>query len=59
MLIQLPEEKRALIFPLFKKRQTNISALWSYFDGILPGKTFVDDLNYRNKSLNNAVSQGE
>ena len=27
MLIQLPEEKEALIFPLFKKTQPNRSAL--------------------------------
>lgn len=51
MLIQLPEEKKALIFPLFQKRQPNTSALWSYFDGILPGKTFVDDLNSPKKAI--------
>ena len=51
MLIQLPEEKKALIFPLFQKRQPNTSALWSYFDGILLGKTFVDDLNSPKKAI--------
>ncbi|MBR4790001.1 MAG: GNAT family N-acetyltransferase [Treponema sp.] len=51
MLIQLPEEKKALIFPLFKNRQPNTSALWCYFDGILPGKTFVDDINAPTKAI--------
>ena len=51
MLIQLPEEKKALIFSLFKKRQPNTSALWCYFDGIMPGKTFVDDLNAPTKAI--------
>ena len=51
MLIQLPEEKKSLVFPLFKNRQPNVSALWSYFDGILPGKTFVDDFNAPKKAI--------
>ena len=51
MLIQLPENKKALIFPLFKNRQPNTSALWCYFDGIMPGKTFVDDLNAPTKAI--------
>ena len=51
MLIQLPEEKKALIFPLFKNRQPNTSALWCYFAGILPGKTFVDDIEAPTKAI--------
>ena len=51
MLIQLPEEKKELIFSLFKKRQPNTSALWCYFDGILPGKTFVDDIESPTKAI--------
>ena len=51
MLIQLPEEKKSLVFPLFKNRQPNVSALWSYFDGILAGKTFVDDFNAPKKAI--------
>ncbi|MBP5452157.1 MAG: GNAT family N-acetyltransferase [Treponema sp.] len=51
MLIQLPEEKKALIFPLFKSRQPNTSALWCYFDGIMPGKTFVDDIDAPTKAI--------
>lgn len=51
MIYQLPEEKKALIFPLFKNRQPNTSALWCYFDGILPGKTFVDDINAPTKAI--------
>ena len=51
MLTQLPEEKKSLIFPLFKKTQPNTSALWCYFDGILPGKTFVDDIEAPTKAI--------
>ena len=51
MFIQLPEEKKSLIFPLFKNRQPNTSALWCYFDGILPGKTFVDDIKVPTKAI--------
>ena len=51
MFIQLPEEKKSLIFPLFKNRQPNTSALWCYFDGILPGKTFVDDIKVPTKTI--------
>ena len=51
MLIQLPEEKKALIFPLFKNRQPNTSALWCYFDGIMPGKTFVDNIDAPTKAI--------
>ena len=51
MLIQLPEEKKALIFPLFKKTQPNRSALGCYFNGTMTGKTFVDDLNAPTKAI--------
>ena len=51
MLAQLPEEKRDLIKPLFQKKQPNNSALWSYFDGKMTGKTFVDDMNAPTKAI--------
>ena len=51
MLIQLPEEKKDLIIPLFKNRQPNCSALGCYFNGTLSGKTFVDDINVPTKAI--------
>ena len=51
MFIQLPEEKRDLIKPLFLKRQPNNSALWCYFDGKMSGKTFVDDITSPTKAI--------
>ena len=51
MLIQLPEEKKNLIIPLFKKPQPNRSALGCYFNGTLTGKAFVDDLNAPTKAI--------
>lgn len=51
MFIQLPEEKRDLIKPLFQKKQPNNSALWCYFDGKMTGKTFVDDITFPTKAI--------
>lgn len=51
MLIQLPEEKKDLIIPLFKKAQPNRSALGCYFSGKMKGKTFVDNLNAPEKAI--------
>ena len=51
MFIQLPEEKRDLIKPLFLKRQPNNSALWCYLDGKMTGKTFVDDIAAPTKAI--------
>ena len=51
MIYQLPEEKKALLFPLFKKTQTNRSALGCYLNGKMTGKTFVDDLNAPTKAI--------
>lgn len=51
MLIQLPEENKNLIFGLFKKYQPNCSALWTYFNGILPGKTYVDNIAAPKKAI--------
>ena len=51
MFTQLPEEKKDLIKPLYKKHQPNCSALWSYFDGKMTGKTFVDDMNAPTKAI--------
>ena len=51
MIYQLPEEKKALIFPLFKKTQPNRSALGCYLNGKMTGKTFVDDLNAPTKAI--------
>lgn len=51
MLFQLPEEKKDLIFPLFKNRQPNRSAPGCYFNGTMPGKAFVDDLNAPAKAI--------
>ena len=51
MIYQLPEEKKALIFPLFKKTQPNRSALGCYLNGKMTGKTFVDDLSAPTKAI--------
>ena len=51
MIYQLPEEKKALLFPLFKKTQPNRSALGCYLNGKMTGKTFVDDLNAPTKAI--------
>ena len=51
MLVQLPEEKRDLIKPLFQKKQPNNSALWCYLDGKMTGKTFVDDITSPTKAI--------
>ena len=45
MFTQLPEEKKDLIKPLYKKHQPNWSALSCYFEGKMPGATYVDDVN--------------
>jgi RimJ/RimL family protein N-acetyltransferase len=51
MLTQLLEEKKDLIKPLFQKKQPNNSALWCYFEGKMPGKTFVDDISAPTKAI--------
>lgn len=51
MLVQLTEEKRDLIKPLFQKKQPNNSALWCYLDGKMTGKTFVDDITSPTKAI--------
>lgn len=51
MLLQLPEEKRDIIRPLFSKRQPNCSALCCYFNGTMPGKTYVDNLAAPTKAI--------
>ena len=51
MIYQLPEEKKDLIIPLFKKTQPNRSALGCYLNGTLSGKTFVDDLSAPTKAI--------
>lgn len=51
MLKQLPEEKKDLIKQLFLKKQPNNSALWCYFEGKMPGKTFVDDMDIPSKAI--------
>ena len=50
MFIQLPEEKKDLIIPLFKK-QPNCSALGCYLNGKMTGKTFVDNLDAPTKAI--------
>lgn len=50
MFIQLPEEKKDLIIPLFKK-QPNRSALGCYLNGKMTGKTFVDNLDAPTKAI--------
>ena len=51
MLMQLPEEKKDLVVGLFKENQLNNSALWCYFTGIMPGKTYVDNLEAPSKAI--------
>ena len=51
MLKQLPEERKNEIRSLFKKRQPNVSALGCYFNGTMPGKTYVDDINEPKKAI--------
>lgn len=51
MLIQLNEEKKELAEGLFKEKQPNSSALWSYFTGVMPGKTYVDNLETPTKAI--------
>jgi len=45
MLLQLPEENKHLVKGLFKKRQPNNSAFWSYLYGDIPGITYVDNVS--------------
>ena len=51
MFTQLTEEKKDLIKPLFQKKQPNNSALWCYFDGKMPGKSFVDNIAAPTKAI--------
>lgn len=51
MLIQLNEEKKELAEGLFKEKQPNNSALWSYFTGVMPGKIYVDNLETPTKAI--------
>lgn len=51
MIVQLPEEKKNLIIDLFKEKQPNNSALWCYFTGTMPGKTYVDNLESPSKAI--------
>lgn len=51
MLLQLPENKKNNIISLFKTRQPNNSALWCYFTDILPGKTYVDNIENPSKAI--------
>lgn len=51
MLLQLPEDKKNTVIPLFKNRQPNNSALWCYFNDIMPGSTYVDDLENPKKAI--------
>ena len=51
MFTQLPEEKKVLIKPLYKKHQPNFSALSCYFEGKMPGKVYVDDVNAPTKAI--------
>ncbi|MCQ2613185.1 MAG: GNAT family N-acetyltransferase [Treponemataceae bacterium] len=51
MLIQLPEEKKESVIGLFKNRQPNNSALWCYFEGKMPGRTFVDNADSPSKAI--------
>ena len=51
MFTQLPEEKKDLIRPLYKKHQPNWSALSCYFEGKMPGKAYVDDVNDPTKAI--------
>ena len=51
MFTQLPEEKKDLIKPLYKKHQPNWSALSCYFEGKMPGAAYVDDVNAPTKAI--------
>ena len=51
MFTQLPEEKKDLIKPLYKKHQPNYSALSCYFEGKMPGTAYVDDVNAPTKAV--------
>ena len=51
MFTQLPEEKKDFIKPLYKKHQPNWSALSCYFEGKMPGKAYVDDINAPTKAI--------
>lgn len=51
MFTQLPEEKKDLIKPLYKKHQPNWSALSCYFEGKMPGSAYVDDENAPTKAI--------
>lgn len=51
MLVQLPEEKKDSIVGLFKNKQPNNSALWCYFEGKIPGRTFVDNVDSPKKAI--------
>lgn len=51
MQVQLPEENRYLIIDLFKDKQPNNSALWCYFEGKMPGKTYVDNVTNPTKAI--------
>lgn len=47
MLVQLPEEKKDSIIPLFKKTQPNRSALGCYFNGTMRCSKHVVCTAYR------------
>lgn len=51
MFTQLPEDKKDLIKPLYKKHQPNFSVLSCYFEGKMPGKAYVDDVNTPTKAI--------
>jgi len=51
MFTQLPEGKKYLIKPLYKKHQPNCSALGCFFEGKMPGKAYVDDVNAPSKAI--------
>ena len=51
MFTQLPEGKKDLIKALYKKHQPNCSALSCYFEGKMPGKAYVDDVNAPTKAI--------
>ena len=51
MFTQLPEDKKDLIKPIYKKHQPNFSALSCYFEGKMPGKVYVDDVKAPTKAI--------
>lgn len=51
MIIQLPENKKDFVKDLFSAKQPNNSALWSYLNGNVLGKTFVDNDSAPTKAI--------